>query len=66
VFIRRMSIAAAHLSQTSTYWRAGFEQKENPTKLRAEDIAHMVKAILEMDDCGLTPELSIFATNPRN
>jgi len=45
---------------------AGFEQKENPTKLRAEDIAHMVKAILEMDDRGFTPELSIFATNPRN
>jgi len=45
---------------------AGFEQKENPTKLRAEDIAHMVKAILEMDDRGFTPELSIFATNPKN
>jgi 3-oxoacyl-[acyl-carrier protein] reductase len=45
---------------------AGFEQKENPTKLRSEDIAHMVKAILEMDDRGFTPELSIFATNPKN
>jgi hypothetical protein len=44
----------------------GFEQKENPTKLRPEDIAHMVKAILEMDDRGFTPELSVFATNPRN
>ncbi|MGA8014219.1 MAG: SDR family oxidoreductase [Candidatus Acidiferrales bacterium] len=45
---------------------AGFDQKENPTKLRPEDIAHMVKAILEMDDRGFTPELSVFATNPRN
>jgi 3-oxoacyl-[acyl-carrier protein] reductase len=45
---------------------AGFEQKENPTKLRPEDIAHMVKAILEMDDRGFTPELSVFATNPKN
>jgi 3-oxoacyl-[acyl-carrier protein] reductase len=45
---------------------AGFEQKENPSKLRADDIAHMVKAILEMDDRGFTPELSIFATNPKN
>jgi 3-oxoacyl-[acyl-carrier protein] reductase len=45
---------------------AGFVQKENPTKLRPEDIAHMVKAILEMDDRGFTPELSVFATNPRN
>jgi 3-oxoacyl-[acyl-carrier protein] reductase len=45
---------------------AGFEQKQNETKLRPEDIAHMVKAILEMDDRGFTPELSVFATNPRN
>jgi 3-oxoacyl-[acyl-carrier protein] reductase len=45
---------------------AGFEQKQNETKLRPEDIAHMVKAILEMDDRGFTPELSVFATNPKN
>jgi 3-oxoacyl-[acyl-carrier protein] reductase len=45
---------------------AGFEQKHNETKLRPEDIAHMVKAILEMDDRGFTPELSVFATNPKN
>ena len=43
---------------------AGFEQKDNPTKLRPEDIAHMVKAILEMNDRGFTPELSVFASNP--
>ena len=45
---------------------AGFEQKENPTKLRSEDIAHMIKAALEMDDRGFTPELTIFATNPKD
>jgi 3-oxoacyl-[acyl-carrier protein] reductase len=45
---------------------AGFTQNENPTKLRSEDIAQMVKAILEMDDRGFTPELSIFATNPKD
>ncbi len=43
---------------------AGFEQKETPTKLRGEDIAHLVKAVLEMDDRGFAPELSVFATNP--
>lgn len=37
---------------------------ENPTKLRGEEVAHMVKAVLEMDDRGFTPELAIFATNP--
>jgi 3-oxoacyl-[acyl-carrier protein] reductase len=40
------------------------EQPENPTKLRGDEIAYMVKAVLEMDDRGFTPELSIFATNP--
>ena len=43
---------------------AGFPQKENATKLRGEEIAHIVKAALEMDDRGFTPELSVFATNP--
>ena len=45
---------------------AGFVQKQNPTKLRGEDIAHMVKAALEMDDRGFTTELTIFATNPKD
>jgi len=43
---------------------AGLDQKENPTKLRPEDIAQAVKAVLEMDDRGFTPELTVFATNP--
>ena len=45
---------------------AGFAQKENETKLRGEDIAHAVKAVLEMDDRGFTPEVTIFATNPKD
>ncbi|HEX4593306.1 MAG TPA: SDR family NAD(P)-dependent oxidoreductase, partial [Bryobacteraceae bacterium] len=44
--------------------RAGFPQVENPSKLRSEDIAHTIKAVLEMNDRGFTPEVSIFATNP--
>jgi 3-oxoacyl-[acyl-carrier protein] reductase len=43
---------------------AGFQQKDHPSKLRAEDIAHAVKSVLEMNDRGFVPELSIFATNP--
>jgi len=49
---------------TSFAATAGFAQKVNDTKLRGEEIAHAVKAILEMDDRGFTPELSVFATNP--
>jgi len=52
---------------TSFASTAGYAQKEeNPTKLRGEDIAQMVKAILEMDDRGFTPELTMFATNPKD
>jgi len=45
---------------------AGFEQQDNPTKLHAQDIAHMVKAVLEMNDRGFTTELTVFATNPQD
>lgn len=51
---------------TNFYPTAGLKQKENESKLHAEDIAYMVKAVLEMEDRGFTPELSIFATNPRD
>ena len=51
---------------TNFYQTHGLPQKENATKLRSEEIALMVKAILEMDDRGFTPELSIFATNPQD
>jgi 3-oxoacyl-[acyl-carrier protein] reductase len=45
---------------------AGFNQKAHPSKLQPEDIAHAVKAVLEMDDRGFTPELTVFATNPQD
>jgi 3-oxoacyl-[acyl-carrier protein] reductase len=42
------------------------QDTDNPTKLRPEDVAHMVKAVLEMDDRGFTTELTMFATNPKD
>jgi 3-oxoacyl-[acyl-carrier protein] reductase len=51
---------------TNFYPTAGLPQKENTSKLRSEDIAYVVKAMLEMDDRGFAPELSIFATNPQD
>jgi 3-oxoacyl-[acyl-carrier protein] reductase len=46
---------------------AGFSQDDdNPTKLQSEDIAHVVKAALEMHDRGFTTELTVFATNPKD
>ena len=43
---------------------AGFPQKANDSKLRGEEIAHAVKAILEMDDRGFTTEVTVLGTNP--
>lgn len=45
---------------------SGRTQGTTPTKLQGEDIAHAVRAVLEMDDRGFTPELSVFATNPKD
>ena len=42
----------------------GLPQNVNESKLRCEEIADTVKAILEMDDRGFVPEVSVFATNP--
>jgi len=50
---------------TSFAESAGYAQRANATKLQASDIAHAVKAVLEMEDRGFVPELTIFATNPK-
>ncbi|HEV2200825.1 MAG TPA: SDR family oxidoreductase [Bryobacteraceae bacterium] len=49
---------------TSFAATAGIPQKANESKLRGEEIAQAVRAMLEMDDRGFTTEVSIFATNP--
>ena len=45
--------------------RMGKQQVVNETKLRAREIAHAIKAMLEMDDRGFIPELTVWATNPK-
>lgn len=40
------------------------ERPEVPKKLRSEEIAHSIKAVLEMEDRGFIPELTVWATNP--
>ena len=51
---------------TNFFHTAGLAQRDNPTKLHADDIAHTIKAALELDDRGFIPELSVFATNPQD
>jgi 3-oxoacyl-[acyl-carrier protein] reductase len=45
--------------------RVGRAQADDPTKLHPPEIAHAVAAMLEMDDRGMIPELSVWATNPQ-
>lgn len=49
---------------TDFFVNNGLTQKVNESKLRGEEIAGAVKAMLEMDDRGFVPEMSVFATNP--
>jgi 3-oxoacyl-[acyl-carrier protein] reductase len=52
---------------TDFYATAGLPQnKQNPTKLRGEEVAHAVRSALEMDDRGFITELTLFATNPKD
>jgi len=40
------------------------ERDLEPNKLTPREISHAIKAVLEMDDRGFIPELSVWATNP--
>jgi len=40
------------------------EREEKPNKLTSYEIAHAIKSVLEMDDRGFIPELTVWATNP--
>lgn len=40
------------------------EREEKANKLTSVEIAHAIKAMLEMDDRGMIPELTVWATNP--
>lgn len=44
----------------------GERRAYNPSKLHSEDIAHSVITALEMNDRGFIPELTVFATNPKD
>ena len=37
----------------------------NPTKLHAEDVAHLIESLLRLDDRGFVTDLTLWATNPR-
>ncbi len=49
---------------TDFFATAGGSQDATDRKLRPAEIAHAIKAMLEMDDRGFVTELTVFATNP--
>lgn len=52
--------------QTNFGINAGGKPRDfNPTKLEGAQIAHLIKAMLEMDDKGFIPEAGVWATNPK-
>lgn len=50
--------------QTGFFAKVGRDQEESPKKLRPQEIADAIVGVLEIDDRGFVPELSVFATNP--
>jgi 3-oxoacyl-[acyl-carrier protein] reductase len=42
----------------------GREREAPPNKLTSAEIAYTIKSVLEMDDRGMIPELSVWASNP--
>jgi 3-oxoacyl-[acyl-carrier protein] reductase len=40
-------------------------REEEPSKLSSQEIAHTIASILEMDDRGFVPEVTVWATNPQ-
>jgi 3-oxoacyl-[acyl-carrier protein] reductase len=50
--------------QTGFFAKVGAQQEPSSKKLRPQEIAAAIVGILEMDDRGFVPELSVFATNP--
>lgn len=49
---------------TEFFERAGGTQKDDPSKLRPEDIAQVIVSMLELDDRAFVTEATVWATNP--
>lgn len=54
-------------SEVTTAFNASdrIEREENDSKLRSQEIGGTIKSVLEMDNRGFIPELTVWATNPK-
>ncbi len=60
----RVTLVAPSEVATAFGREDGKERDPAPNKLSTMEIAHAIKSVLEMDDRGMIPELSVWATNP--
>ena len=62
--IRVMEVNPSEV-MTEFFNRSGREREQNPSKLRALEIAQTIASLLEMDDRGFVTEVTVWATNPK-
>lgn len=60
----RVSYVAPSEVITDFSAKSGFPRPGSERKLQAEDIAHTIKSMLELDDRGFVTEVELWATNP--
>jgi 3-oxoacyl-[acyl-carrier protein] reductase len=60
----RVTLLAPSEVATAFFTSDGKEKEAAPNKLSTMEIAYTIKAVLEMDNRGMIPELSVWATNP--
>lgn len=60
----RVTLVAPSEVATAFGREDGREREAPPNKLSSAEIAHVIKSVLEMDDRGMIPELSVWASNP--
>jgi 3-oxoacyl-[acyl-carrier protein] reductase len=60
----RVTLVAPSEVATAFGREDGRERDAAPNKLTSAEIAQAIKSVLEMDDRGMIPELSVWASNP--
>jgi 3-oxoacyl-[acyl-carrier protein] reductase len=60
----RVTLVAPSEVATAFGREDGKEREPVPNKLSTMEIAHAIKSVLEMDDRGMIPEVSVWASNP--
>jgi 3-oxoacyl-[acyl-carrier protein] reductase len=60
----RVTLVAPSEVATAFGREDGKEREPAPNKLSTMEIAYAIKSVLEMDDRGMIPELSVWASNP--